>query len=165
MITIYFERQRDILSRKDIISNPSVVYKKAFKKEWYDDPMVIEVLHRIDHVPEAVKPTVEWFISQHRAPWDICTGSKNVIMTKFLDGMAPLLQYMGENCYPYIFDISNEKNIIIYSSMLQSFLTKLWKEHPADLYAPQLEMHVTDIWTWVDMFEEIEEKLVDKLTV
>lgn len=142
MITIYFGRQDEIIRRPDVIGAPNSYYKEQFQKAWYDDPFVLRILHDIDHIPEDSGPMIMWLLDHNRYPWDICTGSKNLIMAKYVKDRAPLLQYMGENCFPYLFELSNCQDITVWSSVAPMFLSKLWNKVQTKIYAPQFNLTV-----------------------
>lgn len=154
-LTVYFGKQIDFQGRKDVITRPDITYKKSFKKEWYEDPFVQEILHDIDHIPEDSGPIIPWLIDHNRYPWDICTGSKNLIMAKYLEDKPPLMQYMGDNCFPYLMRIAQQQDITVYSSRLFWFKVEDWERYPIKVAAPQFNIIATNHWEFLDICADV----------
>ena len=61
-------------------------------------------------------------LSDKMRPTDLCTGTKNVLLAKFfVDKQRILLSRMGSNCYKYMLEAADEKDIYSYLTFFSVF--------------------------------------------
>ncbi len=98
----------------DLILYPSAVFDLAHDDTWLDHPfsrMVISDIQRFD-VTDQSTSTRRLLLEHGLHPEDLATGTKNLLCCKFLEeGYKCRMSMMGENCYKYLMDIADERDI------------------------------------------------------
>ncbi len=108
MLMIYEKEIRpDCLTRVTQFFN----YKK--KKEWFSDPFVRKVIKDIDNCEVVKDEYIESPVWGGIAPERLSTGVKALILMRVLPGANIYATKCGDNCAPYIIELSKEQDVTI----------------------------------------------------
>lgn len=90
------------LNRKSIVIG-------VWEPDWLNDSFGRSVIEAIDKVPLGENVERSLLEAGMRVE-DLCTGTKNLLLCKHLS-MMNRMTMMGENCYPFLLDAAEEKEI------------------------------------------------------
>ena len=109
MLHLYLATLEELIARDDFIRYPNDYFEGVWEPEWLSDPFGRAVIETIDKVPlgEDVERSLLEFGMRVE---DLCTGTKNLLLCRHLDKMNRMTM-MGENCYPFLLDAADEKDI------------------------------------------------------
>lgn len=121
MLHIYFDDIDSLRSLDSFIWNPSlffdILYREKGEKEgWLQDRVVREIIETVDRVPLCDNTKFSLFEHGMR-PEDLCTGTKNLILCKFHNGINRISS-MGPNCYPFLERIASEQEVYVGCSIV-----------------------------------------------
>lgn len=115
MLYLYFDSLDNLCERDGFIYNPSAYFDSIYEREWLQDPLIREAITTVDEVPLG-EDTFESLLRAGLRPEDLSTGTKNLVLCKFFDGMNRLSS-MGENCFPFLGRISLERDVCMGCSI------------------------------------------------
>ena len=109
MLHLYLATLDELIARDDFIRYPKDYFAGVWESGWLSDPFGRSVIETIDKVPlgEDVERSLLEFGMRVE---DLCTGTKNLLLCRHLDKMNRMTM-MGENCYPFLLDAADEKDI------------------------------------------------------
>ena len=118
MLNVYFGK------KKDVIFFISDVFDEEFEKEWFDIDMVKEIILDIDKSVSISNGIIDSPYLGLITPKDLSTGTKTLILMlcdenlngRYFDG-----DFMGDNCMPWLYKISQIKDINITLTNIPSF--------------------------------------------
>lgn len=114
MLSIEGRPFNEIDGSKDLIKFPGAVFDAFYGDDWLDDPFsrkVITDIQKVD-VMDTSRHTEEILRQRGLAPRQLANGTKNLLVCKFyLLGRKCRLAMMGPNCYKWLMDIADEKDI------------------------------------------------------
>ena len=155
MLYLYFESLGKLVERKSFIRYPSIKFNSSWKTEWLNEPFFRTVIREVDHVdiPDGMATEMACLLKNMRVE-DLSTGTKTLMMCKYYNKLNRMTM-MGKNCYKYLMDIANEKDVYMGCSNYVFFTDN-------DLKGRQVHFVNTD--TYVDTaeaFAEIVYRIVD----
>ena len=111
MLHLYFESLRKLVERKLFIRYPSIEFNCGWEPEWLNNPFFRRVIHEVDHVdiPDGMTTEMACLLKNMRVE-DLSTGTKNLMMCKYYNEFNRMTM-MGKNCYKYLMDIADEKDV------------------------------------------------------
>lgn len=121
MLHLYFESLRRLMKRKEFIPYPDGLFNSVWETEWVNNPLSRAIIHDIDHVEmtDGVTTEMACIMSGFRVA-DLCTGTKNLLLCRYYSGLNRMTM-MGENCYKYLMDIADERDVYMGCSSFVSF--------------------------------------------
>lgn len=116
MLYLYFANMFDLADTPGYIRATDSAFRKYYpmygkEQHWLQDPIVRECIQDVDRIVLGQNTTVSLAEAEMR-PDDLCTGTKNIILCRFIDGMHRQT-HMGENCYPYLFKIGAIRDLTL----------------------------------------------------
>ena len=111
MLHLYFESLRKLAERKLFIQHPSIEFNCSWQSEWLNDPFFRKVIREVDHVeiPEGMATETACLLKNMRVE-DLSTGTKTLMMCRYYNELNRMTM-MGKNCYKYLMDIADEKDV------------------------------------------------------
>ena len=111
MLHLYFESLSKLEKRESFVQCPSGIFDWSWKPEWLNDPFSRTIIHEIDHVniPDGMNTEKACLYKNMRVE-DLSSGTKNLILCKYHDGLNRMTM-MGKNCYRYLMDIADDKDV------------------------------------------------------
>lgn len=101
-----------LIAEPSFIRYPMVYFDGVWEYEWLEDDFGRRVIQGIDRAP--LGSDVQRSLLEHgMRVEDLCTGTKNLLLCKHLDGMINRMTMMGENCYPFLLEAAETKDIIM----------------------------------------------------
>ena len=112
MLHLFFEPLRKLVERETFIRFPSAKFDCSWKSEWLNDPFSRKMIHEIDHVeiPEEMATETACLLKNMRVE-DLSAGTKALLICKFYNTKLNRMTMMGKNCYKYLMDIADEKDV------------------------------------------------------
>lgn len=120
MLYIHFGKKQEVFRRPDCIGFPDDYYDMMVNPEWLTDNFSARLLEKVDHVTPIEGSALKGLLALYRSPREICTGSKNVLLCKHTD-YCHMLIYMGPNCYPFLLEAAESKDIHVYATSYTKF--------------------------------------------
>lgn len=99
----------DFRTRQNYIFHPSDYFDIVYKEEWLSDSFGRSVIQTIDRIALGEDVLLSLF-KQGMRPEDLCTGTKNLFLCKYIDKTHHLMK-MGANCYPFLLDIAETRDV------------------------------------------------------
>ena len=111
MLHLYFESIHKLVQREEFIRFPSEAFNCAWEPDWVNNPLSRQIIHDIDQVElrEGVSTEMCCLLMGFRIQ-DLSTGTKNLLLCRYLNQLNRMTM-MGENCYKYLMDIAQEKEV------------------------------------------------------
>lgn len=114
MLKVYFGELPDQIKR------PDHYLDLIFMDEWFEDPFVKRICKEIDNTTVHSAYQMENPIFGPINVKTLSTGCKNTILAYETDRVIPAT-YMGDNCAPLIWEISQRKDLTITLEYLMDF--------------------------------------------
>lgn len=116
MLYLYFANQYDLLDYPGFINGTDGAFLNLYKQygkeqQWLQDSIVRECIQKVDRIPLGLD-TLKSLLEAGVRPDDLCTGTKNIILCRFVDGVHRQAR-MGPNCYPYLFKIGAVRELYV----------------------------------------------------
>ena len=118
---------------KNLVDFPNKRFDRVKKPEWFKDPMVREIIDKIDNSRvEMDFSMVNNITNIGYSANDLCGGTKSLILIKMLTDKI-ILANMGDNCVEFLERIAKEyedrgQDLLIVSNYLHAFKFKHIKE-------------------------------------
>ena len=111
MLHLYFESLKKLIERDTFIRFPSTKFDCSWKPDWLNNPFFREVIREVDHVdiPDGMATEMACLLKNMRVE-DLSTGTKSLMMCRYYNKLNRMTM-MGKNCYKYLADIANEKDV------------------------------------------------------
>ena len=111
VLHLYFDSLSRLRKRKEFIPYPDVLFNSLWEPEWVNDPLSRAIIHDIDQVemPDGVTTEMACIMSGFRVA-DLCSDTKNLLLCRYYSGLNRMTM-MGENCYKYLMDIADERDV------------------------------------------------------
>lgn len=148
MLTVIFGRHYKLVKEHpDAICNVKRVLSERMDSSWFDDPWVKKQMHDIDglDVPPDMNGLTYLLTVAHVLPTNMSNGLKNLILAKYVQDRHVMMQMMGPNCYYPLMSLSNQQDILVYSSIILDLDDKYWDATHATIYAPQYGLYARNI--------------------
>lgn len=113
-VTVFNPREKTIV---DIKSN----FKSMKKKEWFYDPLAQKWMKDIDLMDHVADFCLRDRWGDIVPPEYLSSGSKALFLMKFQDILPVFATRCGNNCIPYIEEISRQKRSAHSTSALDAF--------------------------------------------
>ena len=111
MLHLYFDSLKHLVDREDFIRYPSFYFDEMFTSSWLNDDFAKRVIEEIDGIKVSdFTSTEEALIRTGISAEKLCTGTKNLIICKF-ENMLNRITMMGENCYPFLMELAEAKEV------------------------------------------------------
>ena len=110
MLHIFFDKPKNLLAREDFIKYPMDYFNYSWETAWLEDSFGRSVIQSIDKV-ELGEDVVASLLSAGMRVEDLCTGTKNLLLCKHIDDKMHRLSMMGGNCYKFLMDVAEEKEL------------------------------------------------------
>ena len=112
MLKIIAATETDLHAMKGCIYYPRAVFFNYWTKDWLNSDFGRRILTEVEGKDLSGYEDVEdALLFRHRLrPDDLSMGVKNLFLCKFMDGINRCVM-MGPNCYPYLMDIADEKDV------------------------------------------------------
>ncbi len=113
---------------KDAVKDSDVLFSETFKREWLLDSDVKRYVKMIDRdiIDDSVIVYNEY--GDLIGPDLFSSGLKSIIMYKFLDDIMIPLEFMGDNCFDLLSEISLNKRVRTCSSNSRRLFNHGFKE-------------------------------------
>lgn len=109
MLHLYFEPLSKLIKRPEFIRYPSDYFDGVWELDWISDSFGRSVIESIDQV-ELGDDVVFSLLKAGLRVEDLCTGTKNLLLCKHLNKLNRITM-MGENCFPFLMDIAESKEV------------------------------------------------------
>ena len=111
VLHLYFDSIGRLMERKEFIPFPDGLFRSVWESEWVNNPLARTIIHDIDHVdiPDGMTTEMACIMSGRRVI-DLCSGTKNLLLCRYYTGLNRMTM-MGENCYKYLMDIADERDV------------------------------------------------------
>ena len=111
MLHLFFESLRKLEERESFVQCPSGIFDWCWKSEWLDDPFSRKMIQEIDHVdiPDDMDTEKACLLKNMRVE-NLSSGTKGLILCKYYNRLNRMTM-MGPNCYKYLMDIADEKDV------------------------------------------------------
>ena len=110
-------------NRRDFIRSPDATFDGWYKDEWLESDFGRKIITELEQIP-MIYPSVKMSIHAVCAVSQISTGGKNLFLCKYLD-RKNLLTRMGDNCFPYLMDIAEEKDVYMIATSYRTFTDEI----------------------------------------
>lgn len=109
MLKVYFGDMNKVT-----MNDVNLAFNLRFKAEWFQNELVRRIISDIDYV-EDVKGTCLFVRGMHKtiSPQELAGGTKSLILMLMCNTPKTVFYsgFMGENCYPYVFEIARNTDI------------------------------------------------------
>lgn len=111
MLHLLFESLRKLEERESFIRCPSGIFDWSWKPEWLNDPFSRKIIREIDHVdiPDGMD-TEKACLWKNMRVENLSSGTKSLILCKYYNRLNRMTM-MGKNCFKYLMDIADEKDV------------------------------------------------------
>ena len=144
MLHLFYESLEKLLRRNEFIGFPDELFDELWDSQWVNNPLSRRIIHEIDRVefPEG-RTTEEACALRGMCLTDLCTGTKNLLVCKNYSGLNRMTM-MGDNCYPFLMDIADQREVYMGCSNYVLFDDDILKGRTvhflnSDLYASNEE--------------------------
>lgn len=117
---LYIFVDRECLTRKEYETRISICFDIEFEKTWLKDKFNQKVLKAIDNVDVIQDELLYNDIMGYLPPEHLSTGVKTLMLVNSLD-LKVDGDRMGDNCYPFLIELSTQKDIYIKLTHLPKF--------------------------------------------
>ena len=113
MLHLYFEPLKKLGERELFVQCPGDFFDWSWESEWLDDPFSRKMIHEIDHVdiPEGMDTEKACLLKNMRVE-NLSSGTKSLILCRYCDYLNRMTM-MEPNCYRYLMDIAEEKDVYV----------------------------------------------------
>ena len=114
MLSIIGRPWCDIDSSLDLVIHPGDEFDLIYEEDWLDNELSRQIITDIQGIDVTdVRFSVDEILARYKMPVEyLATGTKNLLLCKFLDdGRKFRMSMMGENCYKWLMDIAETKDI------------------------------------------------------
>lgn len=109
MLHIVADRLANFIAKPEFIRFPSDFFDVTYEDDWLSSAFGKEIISSIDNIQ--IEDNVDRaFYEAGIHPEDLATGTKNLFLCKYFDKLNRL-SMMGENCYHFLMDISDDKDV------------------------------------------------------
>ena len=121
MLHLFFESLRKLEEREAFIQSPSGIFDWSWKSEWLDDPFSRKMIQEIDHIeiPYGMPAELACLLNDVRVE-NLSSGTKSLILCRYCDYLNRMTM-MGPNCYKFLMDIADEKDVYMGCSNYDFF--------------------------------------------
>ena len=111
MLHLYFESLEKLEQREAFIQDPGGEFNYRWKSKWLNNSFFKKVIREVDHVdiPQGMKTETACLLKNMRVE-HLSTGTKNLMLCKYRDELNRMTM-MGKNCYKYLMDIADAKDV------------------------------------------------------
>lgn len=95
--------------REGFILFPNPYFDVDYEENWLSDSFGRKVIETIDRI-KLGSDVLHSLLEAGMHPEDLCTGTKNLLLCKHVDKLNHMSK-MGENCYPFLLDIADTKDV------------------------------------------------------
>ena len=99
--------------RKDCVKNIGTYFDAVKKSEWFDLPLVREIIKGIDKTDVIKGPVLESPVLGIMSPDKLSSGCKAVILLAMVPDINIYATRCGNNCAPYIEEVARDKDVVI----------------------------------------------------
>lgn len=143
-------------SQDHIIAWPKAMFDLNYEDEWLDDLFVRRFITDIDKIDvlDNSHPTRRLLaLNGEITPELLATGTKNLILCKFISGYWNRLGHMGENCYKWLMDIAEEKDVHMVTTRVFHFTDSDIKGRK--IYFADINQYITSEYAWSSAILEL----------
>lgn len=99
----------------DVILHPKEVFDGSYMDDWLDEEFARKVISDIQQIDVMdIRYPVRRLLAEYSMfPESLATGTKNVLLMRHIENTALKCRMgmMGENCYKWLMDVADEKEV------------------------------------------------------
>lgn len=107
------ECDRKALYGKKYIRMPQSRFDFLYEETWLDSQFARKVIKEVDKSEVICGSAIESSVLGPISPKDISTGAKALILLECLDDVVMNGERLGDNCWSFVFELANKKDIHI----------------------------------------------------
>ena len=111
MLNIYFGESSIFMDNK--VSHVSEYFDAVYEQEWLDCEWSRRVIREIDKSTYVCGEYIESPVLGGISPRDLSSGCKALILANFMPELLISGDRMGDNCYPLLLELAEEKDLYI----------------------------------------------------
>lgn len=109
MLSILYANRDKLMSEHNLVRNHYIHFEERFDWDWLNEDWVRRELHDVEGFPMDKEPKQVLF--DRGITWkQLCGGTKTLLLMRHMDGLFDLAR-MGPNCYKYMMEISDIKDV------------------------------------------------------